>query len=143
MNAADDIDYAIAWLRLALGDLALARAIVGDSRLPPRGAAAAAQQAAEKALKAAIAAGGTEPPRSHDLAALARLLPDALGIRALRIDLRALSHALQGARYPFPEETPYEADEAARLVEDSGVVVRAVGEFMATLGVDVTALEPR
>jgi len=48
-------ETSVRWFRFALGDLAAAKAILADDRLPSRDAAYLAQQAAEKALKATIA----------------------------------------------------------------------------------------
>src|SRR3989337_845941 len=82
MDAPDSTDYAVWWLRIALGDLLTAAAILGDPALPPGGTAELAQQAAEKALKAAIALDGSEPPRTHDLVLLVQRVP--VGVRISR-----------------------------------------------------------
>jgi len=143
MDAPDSTDYAVWWLRIALGDLLTAAAILGDPALPPRETAELAQQAAEKALKAAIALDGTEPPRTHDLILLAQRVPDGVRITDLAVDLVALSAAFPGARYPDPLEPPYEHPEVLRLHEAAEGILRAVTTYFQAQGVDIAALEPR
>ena len=62
MTAAMPPEAAIWWLRMALGDLAAARALLDVAEVAPRQPAYLAEQAAEKALKATIALKGLEPP---------------------------------------------------------------------------------
>lgn len=144
MSSTSDRDPASAawWLRVALGDLRAARAILGDPAAPPRAAAAFAQQAAEKALKGAIAYAGTDPPRTHDLVALWALLR-ARGMNiAEPTDLALLSEAGRGARYPDPDEPPYERSAAGPLIEGAEAVVEAIRIHLRADGMDVTNLEP-
>lgn len=144
MSSTSDRDPASAawWLRVALGDLRAARAILGDPAAPPRAAAAFAQQAAEKALKGAIAYDGTDPPRTHDLVALWALLR-ARGMNiAEPTDLVLLSEAVGGARYPDPDEPPYERSAAGPLIEGAEAVVEAIRIHLRADGMDVTNLEP-
>lgn len=144
MSSTSDRDPASAawWLRVALGDFRAARAILGDPAAPPRAAAAFAQQAAEKALKGAIAYDGTDPPRTHDLVALWALLR-ARGMNiAEPTDLALLSEAVGGARYPDPDEPPYERSAAGPLIEGAEAVVEAIRIHLRADGMDVTNLEP-
>jgi HEPN domain-containing protein len=93
------------WLELALEDLEAARYLAADPALAARLAAGLAQQAAEKALKAVIAASGREPPRSHDLVALAH---GARAVVTLTVDedaLRILTDAHTQSRYPEPGDS--------------------------------------
>lgn len=63
------------WLRLAEQDLEAVRALLqGDAARLARSTTFHAQQAAEKALKAVVAASGIRPPRTHDLDELIALL---------------------------------------------------------------------
>jgi HEPN domain-containing protein len=94
---------ATAWLRQAERDLAHARrsAEHGD----PEWACFAAQQAAEKALKAVLIDLGTRPPPIHDLTALARAVLDHGVMDHATLeglgDLAALTDFGITARYPL------------------------------------------
>ena len=63
---ADDVSVPLQWMAYALGDLDAARMRRGR-RQRPRIVAFHAQQAAEKALKAALILSGIRPDRTHDL----------------------------------------------------------------------------
>ncbi len=143
MSAGEAAPYPAWWIEIAEGDLAMAEAILRNPELPPRGAAGLAQQAAEKALKAAIALDGHEPPRTHSLLALAHQVPERLAIDELSVDLAALTDAVGAARYPDPTELIYEPEEALRLVADARVLVTAVVAYFASEGSDVSRLTPR
>jgi HEPN domain-containing protein len=142
MSASDAASYASHWLAIALGDLAVATAIVEAPDLPTRTAAELAQQAAEKALKAVIALDGVEPPRTHDLVRLRDLIPEHVGVRELEVDLRALSDAYPAARYPDLDEPPLAPAATRRLVHDAVELVQAVMKYLARSGVDVAGVEP-
>ena len=114
------------WLTLATGDLAAATALVAETTVPPRVAAGLAAQAAEKALKAAIANSGTDPPRSHDLVGLAHRIRGVVGLTVSEDDLRRLTDAHLLARYPEPDEASYDIAEATDLVRVASAVVREV-----------------
>ncbi len=62
----DEREDALTWLGFALGDLAAARSQSGR-RVRPRIVAFHAQQASEKAIKAALVLSDITPARSHDL----------------------------------------------------------------------------
>ena len=72
----DPSDCAREWLAVAELDLLAARDLVGNPALP-RQASYFAQQAAEKAIKAALAKANLALPRTHDLSELVALLPAA------------------------------------------------------------------
>lgn len=131
---------AVWWVRTAIGDLADARAIVDADDAPLRGAAYHAQQAAEKALKAAIAFAGTVPPRVHDLALLNAGIPGLFDGSEPAPDLTRLSAAVITARYPDPDDPPYDLDEVERLIVDADAVLRAVRAYLAARGVDARDL---
>lgn len=63
-----DVGSTEAWMRLAEGDLAVARVRVPD-HVPRELLCFHCQQAAEKAIKAVLVSAGIEPPRTHALAA--------------------------------------------------------------------------
>jgi HEPN domain-containing protein len=131
---------AVWWIRTAIGDLADARAIVDAEQAPLRGAAYHAQQAAEKALKAAIAFGGVDPPRIHDLARLAASLPGIFEASDPPPDLTRLSAAAITARYPDPDDPPYDVDEVERLIADAETVLEVVRTHLAARGLDAPDL---
>jgi HEPN domain-containing protein len=69
-----------------------------------------AHQAAEKALKALLAAHGIDPPKLHDLDRLAARLPEADNVRFDAIDLPALTRWAIEGRYPDELEDATHAD---------------------------------
>jgi HEPN domain-containing protein len=133
-------DAAVWWLRLALGDLAAARQLLMAEGVAPRQVAYLAQQAAEKGLKATIALEGREPPLTHDLIFLIARCPQE--VRQVDIDIAALSVAQTAARYPDPEDLPYDRDEAALLVTDATRLLGAVADHFNRRGLPGTGLTP-
>lgn len=95
MSAAE----ARAWLRYAREDLEMAE-LAQDSGRPARQVRFNAQQAAEKALKAAIIASGGSLERTHSLVALAERLPRSWHASQVDADLADLSRAAVEERYP-------------------------------------------
>jgi len=135
-------EVALWWLRTAIGDLAAARALLAVAAVAPRQAAYLAQQAAEKAIKATIALEGREPPWTHDLLFLLEHSPGEAGLRGVRVDIVALSGAQAVARYPQPDEPPYDPEEAEQLVADASRLVVRVQDYFDRLGFDGTGLAP-
>jgi HEPN domain-containing protein len=130
------------WLRAALGDLAAARALMDLAGVPRREAACLAQQAAERALKATIALQGNEPPLRHDLLFLLDRGPGDARLRDIHVDLVALSGAQTAARYPQPDDPPYDPEEVGQLVIDASRLVVGVQEYFDRLGLAGTDLTP-
>lgn len=112
---------ALQWLRYAEEDLEQARRILEQEDFVPRHAAWLAQQAAEKALKAALVLERVSFPRTHDLDLLSRLLPSAWSVLELEVDFARLTEYAVDARYPgdWPDISEREAeaafDDAERL----------------------------
>jgi HEPN domain-containing protein len=142
MSAAMPPEAAVWWLRLALGDLAAARGLLIADAVAPRQAAYLAQQAAEKALKATIALEGGEPPLTHDLIFLIAKCPQEAGLRQVEVDIVALSDAQTAARYPDPEDLPYDHDESELLVRDAARLLGAVGDHFNRRGLAGADLTP-
>ena len=113
------VDY---WLRLALEDLEAASTLCADARIASRIPAYLAQQAAEKALKAGIAAAGVEPPRTHDLDRLAQR-QSAFELQVSLDDLLALVDANIQGRYPDDLASSYGPDEASALIDIAAAIV--------------------
>lgn len=126
---------------MSLGDLADARAIVVAGDAPIRGAAYLAHQSAEKGLKGAIVAIGEDPPRIHDLTRLAAALPALFDGRASVPDLTRLTAAVTTARYPDPDDPPFELEEVDQLIVDAAAVIDAVRAHFARLGIAATGLD--
>lgn len=125
------------WLRTAVGDLATAQALVQIEAVPERASGQFAQQAAEKALKAAIASMGTEPARTHDLVYLALRCRSELQRDLASIDIGVLSAVLARSRYPSLGDPPIDRREATRWV---AVAQRIVGLVARHCDVDLASL---
>lgn len=95
------------WLRFAREDLSAAERTV-ERREVPRHACFLSQQAAEKAVKAALVFLQVEFPYRHDLALLRTYLPDGWLLKEKPTDLDDLSQWAVEGRYPG---TPREASE--------------------------------
>ena len=119
------------WLDLARGDLAAARVVAAASGLPSRVAVGMAHHAAEKALKAAIAFLGSDPPRSHDLVALGHRVDASLRIDATDTQLRVLTDAHGRSRYPEPDDVGFDDEDVATLVSIAASVVREVEQALS------------
>jgi HEPN domain-containing protein len=137
-----DSDSAVAWFQVALGDLMAARALANDATLPVRLASALAQQAAEKAIKAAIAFAGTDPPRTHDLLALWATLRQHGVELAAAVDLAELTDGLHAGRYPSRDEESADPSDVAGLLAGAQTIVDAIRGHLESSGVDLTAIQP-
>ena len=121
------------WLRYALDDLEIAGQMARDAARP-RYACWFSQQAAEKALKAALVLEGIDAPYIHDLRRLRNLLPaDWPGEAAI---LARLTEQGAESRYPgdWPELTP---EDAVRAEAEARVVCDSVVAEFARRGVGV------
>ncbi|MXX27674.1 MAG: HEPN domain-containing protein [Caldilineaceae bacterium SB0668_bin_21] len=97
------------WLRFAAEDLDAARRLLAARSSAPRHVCWHSQQAAERALKAALVLEGIDFPFTHDLNALRNLLPDSWPVWA---DLAELTGWAVQARYPGQWPEPSTADAA-------------------------------
>ena len=104
------------WLRWANEDLLAAGHSAADAEIAPRVACGLAQQAAEKAIKALLVAADVDPPKSHNLLRLARMLTEERACLLLEVDLEELTRWAIEGRYPedLDEAT---ANDATRAVE--------------------------
>ena len=132
---------ALVWFGYALGDLKTARAGARDP-LPPRIVAFHAQQAAEKALKAALVLAGADPERTHELEELRSKLPAGWRCKTLPPDLARLSRFAVNVRYPDSLE-PVTPIMAATAVRQGKAVVLRVGEDFERRGVRTDGLTPQ
>ena len=123
-----DLDAAVGdalrWLRYSAEDLDVARVLLRSHASASRHVCWLSQQAAEKALKAALVLEGTEFPFTHDLDALRNRLPEDWQVRTTHADLAELTQWAVETRYPgdWPEATEPDAirsEAEARAVHNS------------------------
>lgn len=107
------------WWRYAEEDLGQAGLLSADEHGSARWVCALSQQAAEKALKAALVFLQTDFPRTHDLVRLRLLLPSDWRTVTGDLDLTSLRRWAVRSRYPadWPEPTSADADEALRIAK--------------------------
>jgi HEPN domain-containing protein/predicted nucleotidyltransferase len=114
----DDRD-ANTWLRYAAEDLEAAERMVAGQGWAPRIACFHAQQAAEKALKAVLAASGIPLQFTRDLELLRDIVPGDSRVHRLDVDLASLSRWAVVPRYPggIPEADPEDARVALAMAQ--------------------------
>lgn len=78
---------ALRWLQFSKEDLDVASRLTSGTPTAPRHTCWLSQQAAEKALKAALVLEGVEFSFTHDLDALRNRLPDSWSVRTTHADL--------------------------------------------------------
>ncbi|MCE2508361.1 MAG: HEPN domain-containing protein [Nitrosopumilaceae archaeon] len=117
--------YAATLLQNAEGDLNVAGKLDSDERSEILARAYHSQQAAEKALKCALALSGVDFAHTHDLEKLAADLPPEWGVSHPASDLDRLSKMVITARYGNGGAAPSksDADWAFNLASD---IVRAI-----------------
>ncbi len=120
------VEEAKRWLQFSAEDLDVAQRLLADRLSAPRHVCWLSQQAAEKALKAALVLEEIDFPFTHDLNALRNLLPDSWTLQADHSDLAELTEWAVEARYPgeWPEATESDAIRAeakAHVMRDSVV----------------------
>lgn len=120
------VEEALRWLRFSEEDLSVAARLMSDTPTAPRHACWLSQQAAEKALKAALVLEGVEFPFSHDLDALRNLLPDSWPVRAAHPDLAELTEWAVETRYPGDWPEPND-DDANRALSQASALYDSVG----------------
>jgi HEPN domain-containing protein len=124
--SADEIRaLAYEWFRFAEEDLEAAQSLRSRSEVAPRTICWLSQQAAEKAIKAALVLEQIEFPFVHDLEALIRLVPAEWRVTRTDADLVTLSRWAVEARYPGDWPLPTAAD-ATTALEHARTVVGAV-----------------
>lgn len=101
-------------MRLAKADLEAARALAGDD-LSPHVACSAAQQAAEKSLKAILVLKGARVPRTHNLKEIRARIGDDIGLEVADTDLDDLTYWYTESRYPDGAILAAQADASVAL----------------------------
>ena len=128
-EASPRVQEARRWLRFANEDLGVARRLLRDDRVAARHVCWLSQQAAEKALKAALTLDEVVFPFSHDLDALRNLLPAAWTVRTTPADLAELTEWGVESRYPGDWPEPTAADAARAAAEARSVCKSITAEF--------------
>ena len=127
MNDPELVGEASRWLRYAADDLDVANELLGGQRA--RHACFHAQQAAEKALKAALVLDGLDVPYTHDLNALRNHLPDSWSVKREHPDLAELTVWAAESRYPGDWAEPTHADAMRVASAARSVLESIVAEF--------------
>ena len=136
MQTTDRLADTARWLRYAEEDLVTAETLLSHPHVPPRQACWFAQQAAEKALKAALIFLQIDFRRTHDLNVLRDLVPESWQLKAAHPDLSNLTRWAAEARYP--ENTPETTDaDASNAVEQARAVWISVSTALTEHGYPV------
>ena len=114
------LEEALRWLRFSEEDLSVAVRLMSGATTAPRHACWLSQQAAEKALKAALILDEVDFSFTHDLDALRNLLPDGWAVRDTHADMAELTEWAVETRYPgdWPEPNDADADRAMSQARD-------------------------
>jgi HEPN domain-containing protein/predicted nucleotidyltransferase len=126
----DDRDEHV-WLRYGTEDLQTAERMLEGRGFALRWACYLAQQAAEKAIKAALVSAGIRFPFIHDLANVRDLVPAGTQVAQLEGDLQSLSRWAEAGRYP-PEEEATEEDAREAVALASAIVDAARADLGAS-----------
>ncbi len=110
------VNYVERWLRWAREDLSLAEHTAHDPDVVARGACMWAHQSAEKALKALLVAQGIDPPKTHNLLYLERLMPSEVKDKLAVVDLVSLTRWAIEGRYPDDLDEATAADAEASVL---------------------------
>ena len=104
-------DVALRWLRYSNRDLTDATYLINKKPSSPALACWLCQQAAEKAIKAALVLEKIHFPRTHDLNTLLDMLPGTWIVKSKHVTLSELTAWNINARYPgdWPEPTHEDA----------------------------------
>jgi len=134
MTAAERDHEARRWLGYAIEDLTAARALTTIAGVSPRMACYMSQQAAEKALKAALVLAAVPVPRTHDLPTLVKLVPAGWAVALPASDLVDLTGWAVAARYPDVAADEATAIDAHASIATAHRVVEATRADLVTYG---------
>ncbi|RKU18137.1 HEPN domain-containing protein [Candidatus Poribacteria bacterium] len=133
MQTTDRLTDTARWLRHAEEDLTTAEICLGHTHVPPRQSCWCAQQAAEKALKAALIFLQIDFQRTHDLNVLRDLLPENWQLKTALPNLSDLNRWAIEARYPEEGQEPAQTD-ASTAVEHARSVWTSVSTELTQHG---------
>lgn len=120
---------ALRWLRFSQEDFDVASRLMAGTPTAPRHSCWLSQQAAEKALKAALVLEGIDFSFTHDLDALRNLLPEGWTVRTTHADLAELTEWAVETRYPGDWPEPTDDDANLALSQAGSVHDSVVTEF--------------
>ncbi len=130
MNDPDPIvKQAHRWLQFSEEDLYVAQRLLAVDPPAPRHVCWLSQQAAEKALKAALTLEEIEFSFTHDLDALRNLLPHSWNVQTSHADLAELTEWATETRYPGDWPEPDGADAVRAEAEARAVHYSIASEF--------------
>lgn len=130
MNDSNSVaEEALRWLRFSEEDLSVAARLMSGTPTAPRHACWLSQQAAEKALKAALMLEEVDFAFTHDLDALRNLLPDVWAVRNTHADLAELTEWAVEARYPGDWPQPNDDDAIRAMSQARALCESIVAEF--------------
>ena len=138
--SSDAAGEATRWLAFARGDLESAAALL-PTATPWRNVAYLAQQAAEKAIKAAILLENAPFEMTHDLNAVAAQLPPGLGLPVSTADLAWLADIETSARYP-DEGDVVTSEDGHRAVAMADAILGVIAAHFASRGIDPSRIAP-
>ena len=133
MQIVDRLEDIARWLRYAEEDLTTAETLLAQPHVPPRQACWHAQQAAEKALKAALIFLQIDFRRTHDLNVLRDLLPESWQLKTTLPNLDDLNRWAVEARYPEKMQEATKSD-AALAVEQAQIIWTSVSTELTEHG---------
>ena len=136
MQTADRLEDTARWLRYAEEDLTTTETLLGQPHVPPRQACWFAQQAAEKALKAALIFLQIDFYRTHNLNVLRDLFPESWQLKTAPSNLKDLNRWAVEARYPEKMREATNAD-ASTAVEQARTIWTSVSTTLAKHGYHV------
>ena len=133
MQTTDRLEDTVRWLRYAEEDLETAETFLGHPHVPSRQCCWHTQQAAEKALKAALIFLQIDFHRTHDLNDLRDMPPESWQFKTTDANLSNLTRWAVEARYPdtMSESTNTDATEA---VEQARAVWTSVSDSLKEHG---------
>ena len=129
MSEPDAAPEARRWLRSAREDLRIIRMALGEDPPVVGPACFHSQQAAEKALKAALVLEGIEFPYVHDLRRLRDLLPDGWPDDPSNVALQRLTEWGAESRYPGDWPELGSADATGAAADAQAVYDATTSEF--------------
>ena len=133
MQTTDRLADTTRWLRYAEEDLITAETYLKDPRIPPRQSCWCAQQAAEKALKAALIFLQIDFRRTHDLNVLRDLVPERWQLKTTLPNLKSLNRWAVQARYPADGQEATNTD-ASTAIEHARAVWTSVSTELSQHG---------
>ena len=133
IHTADRLEDTTRWLRYAEEDLITAETFLGHPHVPPRQSCWLAQQAAEKALKAALIFLQIDFRRTHDLVELRDMFPESWQLKKTYPNLSNLTKWIIEARYPEQIQDATEA-EAIEAVKQARAIMTSVSTALTEHG---------